>query len=311
MRHHDADSSISGMTSLKVEGSRRRDKIRQLENLSMVPSLTELHLGGHVIEDMSPVSYLSRLQELVLSKNRILRIEGLDLLHNLRSVDLSHNAIKHIPKLAKLRQLHTLKLAHNKVESLAEILNLRQLPNLSALTLQGNPVTEQLHTRSYTIYHLRVLDHLDGAAVEMEERKVAEDRFRRGAERAPLLSLLQAPAHAPAISPTLFLRVTLLLSDARGVDADDVDALEQALRECEGEKKAALLAAEDKANTIADLSSTIAGLQNQVASLQSAVGQRETELQAMELMLQRKTKEGLDKERLIYRPDSSTLDPRP
>ncbi len=66
-------------------------------------------------------------------------------------------------------RIHTLKLARNRLASVSDLEHLRALINLSVLTLDGNPLAEQEHTRSYAIFRLRSLDTLDTSGITAGE----------------------------------------------------------------------------------------------------------------------------------------------
>eukprot|EP00960_Hanusia_phi_P004455 130231-Hanusia_phi.AAC.1 len=157
----------------------RRDKIRTIENLDLLPALTKLSLPCHVIERLDGVVHAVHLQTLILSHNRIKKIDILDRLVHLRVVDLSSNLIGIIPQFSNLKVLHTMALSDNRISEMNELRKFKRLPNLSNLSLRGNPVSEQQHTRSFVIYNVQHLDILDDTEIDCQERQQSVERFHR------------------------------------------------------------------------------------------------------------------------------------
>ena len=235
-----AKGAGGSLETLSIDGLRRSDRIRTIENLASVPCLVHLELTCHAISCFAPVlvcsvsssaplfvcvciccvrvlcllastcgqiripwgnrgsssclcesvsvSVLCRivdindstqaLRTLKLADNAIVRLENLTLLPKLEVLDLSGNRILTIAKMERTHQrLHTVKLAHNRLTVLADIENLRAVKNLAILSVEGNPLGAHAHTRPYSIFHLRLLDTLDGHSVTAQERAEATARF--------------------------------------------------------------------------------------------------------------------------------------
>ncbi|EKX42543.1 hypothetical protein GUITHDRAFT_56578, partial [Guillardia theta CCMP2712] len=139
----------------------RRDKIRTIENLHVLPALTKLSLPCHVIEKLDAVVHAAHLQSLILSHNKIQKIDVLEKL------------------FSNLKLLHTFALSDNKIVDVNELRKFKSLPNLSNLSLRGNPVSEQPHTRSFVIYTVKHLDILDDREIDCQERQQSVERFER------------------------------------------------------------------------------------------------------------------------------------
>lgn len=141
-----------------------------IENLGTVPALLHLHLPCHSIASITPVLACSALQTLNLADNEISHLGSLLQLPKLEEVDVSGNRLTCVPQQhRKQARIHTLKLARNRLASVSDLEHLRALINLSALTLDGNPLAAQEHTRSYAIFRLRSLDTLDTAGITAGE----------------------------------------------------------------------------------------------------------------------------------------------
>jgi hypothetical protein len=205
-RHSEVAGGTSRLERLRIDGLRRCDRIRTLENLGSLPSLLHLELPCHAISSMAPVlscsvrpstcrvrsalcerasfakdaacdidgvscrvacTDLQGLRTLNLSDNQITRLERLSQMPHLEVLDVSSNRIGSIPKMQRdHRSLRTVKLSHNCLAALADLDNLRALKNLSVLTLEGNPLAA--HARQYAVFALRTLDVLDGETISSQ-----------------------------------------------------------------------------------------------------------------------------------------------
>ncbi|XP_077968692.1 centriolin-like isoform X1 [Styela clava] len=154
-------------------------KIRYIENLEDCRNLTSLNFSGNVIQRIEKIDHLTKLRELNLANNQINKIEGLETLTSLQSLNLNGNMIETIPIwfVKKLRAMRILRIGHNQISSLSEIVKLRNFHDLQSLTIAGNPLCDLAHHRSYTVFHLRTVDQLDGQNVTVNERSAANTRF--------------------------------------------------------------------------------------------------------------------------------------
>ena len=55
LRHSTVSGGINGLETLRIDGLRRTDRIRTIENLSLAPALLNLELPCHFITSMAPV----------------------------------------------------------------------------------------------------------------------------------------------------------------------------------------------------------------------------------------------------------------
>ncbi|XP_076821560.1 centriolin-like [Clavelina lepadiformis] len=154
-------------------------KIKYIENLDGLKNLTTLNCTGNIIKRIEKLDHLTNLKQLNLSNNRISKIEGLEQLVNLQTLNLEGNYIEKVPLwlVKRLRLLRTIKLANNNILSLTDAVRLRGCHDLHMLTIAGNPLCELPHHRLYIIFHLRVLNQLDGTAISSTERNEATARF--------------------------------------------------------------------------------------------------------------------------------------
>ena len=138
-----------------------RMHLKRIENLSLVPSLTELDL----------------------SCNKISRMEGLDGLESLKRLVLSSNEIERIEGLESLDALETLQLQGNKITNLDDVQSLSSLPCLRHFQLQvrgGNadertPMCDHPAYRSALRRMLPQLQTLDGERVLLADAAMPKD----------------------------------------------------------------------------------------------------------------------------------------
>ncbi|NXW49584.1 CNTRL protein, partial [Nyctiprogne leucopyga] len=172
--------NLACISSLNLSSPKDGDKkFKYIENLEKCSKLETLNLCNNQIEKMEKLDKLMKLRELNLSCNKISKIEGIEHMQNLQKLNLAGNEIEHIPVWVgkKLRSLRILNLKQNKVSSLRDIAKLKPLQDLTSLVLAANPVVSLPHYRSYTIFHLRALESLDGQPVTNQDRQEALQRF--------------------------------------------------------------------------------------------------------------------------------------
>ena len=58
-RYSEAAGGVSKLETLRIDGLRRRDRLRAIENLAVLPGLLHLELPCHSITSMSPVLAIS------------------------------------------------------------------------------------------------------------------------------------------------------------------------------------------------------------------------------------------------------------
>lgn len=109
-----------------------------------------------------------------LSDNEIRAMGGFPRLSTLRTLLLSRNRITQINDVKNIAKLESLVLSQNGIATLGALQSLKSLVNLSALTLDGNPVQHVPNYRSYVISILPSLRMLDFQRVTQKERVEAE-----------------------------------------------------------------------------------------------------------------------------------------
>ena len=112
-----------------------------VEDLRLFSNLTFLDLGDNRI-NLESLSSLSSLKELHLQCNGIQKFGNLEGFRQLLVLDLSYNNIlpSEIIKLSKLRKLQHLDLSHNDLDQLPEM---EQFTSLEVLNLQQNLLNEE------------------------------------------------------------------------------------------------------------------------------------------------------------------------
>jgi Leucine-rich repeat (LRR) protein len=132
-----SDVTILGkLTQLQSELDLRNNRINNISPLSNLTKLEVLWLYGNNIEDISPLSELKKLTRLYLGGNEIRDVYALKGLHELTLLGLGDNNIKDVSSLTELKQLENLALSSNKI---SDIKPLAKLKKLKELDLRANP----------------------------------------------------------------------------------------------------------------------------------------------------------------------------
>ncbi len=175
---------LSRATSLRLSpfllgGGKLRETTGPM--LSQLVRLEKLDLSGHELQEVSGIESLkSSLRELNLASNGLRSLDwlckaGMSVLSRLI---VSDNDISRIPvEISGLQSLKSLEIDYNKISVLQDLNNLRPV-QLSRLSIRGNPICEQLHSRLAVIHAVGPwLDVLDGRAVDRDQREEAARRF--------------------------------------------------------------------------------------------------------------------------------------
>ena len=128
-------ADMKGLTELHVPGA----EIRDLTGLEFAVNLTSLHPYANSISDVSPLSGLTNLTQLTLSDNSISDVSPLSGLTNLTALGLSFNRISDVSALSGLTDLTFL---HLKVNSISDLSPLAGLTKLTQLALSENSISD-------------------------------------------------------------------------------------------------------------------------------------------------------------------------
>lgn len=165
--------------------------IKIIDNLyGMEETLTTLKLDNNCIERIENIGHLVNLTALDLSFNDIDVLEGLEALTNLTDLNVSSNNLRELGGLDTLAKLEILMLGHNNIGApgegeeevdpkaqIGELKYLRQFSELQMLTLEANPVAENLDCEKYVISHCEALIYYNFRLIDDRMRKVAAERF--------------------------------------------------------------------------------------------------------------------------------------
>jgi len=116
----------------------RTNQIEDISPLSGLTKLTSLDLSNNQITDISALSGLTALETLTLYNNQITDISALSGLRNLKSLDMEHNQITDITPLSGLTNLKSLVLSSNQITGTSA---LSTLTGLESLTLSRAGLT--------------------------------------------------------------------------------------------------------------------------------------------------------------------------
>lgn len=129
---------------LNFNGSASKLKIKELNGIENLKSLTSLGLNDHEIIDVTPLASLTSLKSLNLMYNRIEDIKALEGLIQLEEVYLSGNMITDLSPLKKLNRITSLALPLNRISDLSPLLNNSGLGAGDTIFIQsGNSISQE------------------------------------------------------------------------------------------------------------------------------------------------------------------------
>ena len=115
------------------------EKIHSLNDLKYFPNLTELNIGNNAIEDIGPLSGLSKLEKLEAPMNRIKDISPLSSLQSLKWAVFWYNGITDLNPIKELENLETFSVFHNSVYDVKPLAGLKKL---TCLELKENYIID-------------------------------------------------------------------------------------------------------------------------------------------------------------------------
>ncbi|XP_075874195.1 leucine-rich repeat-containing protein 9 isoform X2 [Nelusetta ayraudi] len=154
--------------------------ISKLEGLDNCLKLEELSVNNNNISSFNGLSKLHCLVKLSLDGNQLTTLDASVLGHlsKLSFLSVENNSIRSLHGIQRARSLLELYLGYNQICRSRDIYCMKGLTNLIILSLDGNPLAEQLDSyRTYVVFHLPTLKALDGIAVEANECESAKDMF--------------------------------------------------------------------------------------------------------------------------------------
>ena len=124
-------------------------RIKDLEILSTLPSLTHLDIKNGGITDATPIGELTDLEELDLSFNKLMDLSPLSNLVNLKVLKLGYNTsapfnanVSNALDISPLADLTGLEVLHLYGNAISDISALEHLTNLRTLTLYRNEIVD-------------------------------------------------------------------------------------------------------------------------------------------------------------------------
>lgn len=131
----DVDEASGRITFFECSGS----PISDLEQLSCLTSLKELHLQKNRIQDISALAGLTSLNLLCLNYNQIQDLSALSGMTSLKNLQLYGNQIQDISALSGLTTLTSLDLSGNQIHDISA---LSGLVSLNVLCLERNHIQD-------------------------------------------------------------------------------------------------------------------------------------------------------------------------
>lgn len=155
--------------------------LEKLENLSTMKELRCLYLGKNLITRIEGLESLAQLTLLDLSYNRLSNIENLSCCPNLQTINLSRNALASadaIEHLGICKSIINVDITHNRLDGEAVMSVFAKMEALTALSINGNPVTQMQGFRKKAITTMTKLSYLDRPIDAVE--KIAAEAFMQG-----------------------------------------------------------------------------------------------------------------------------------
>ncbi|XP_060138906.1 leucine-rich repeat-containing protein 49 isoform X6 [Zootoca vivipara] len=176
---------ISGLTTLRslrvlLLGNNR---IRRISNLDNLVSLDVLDLHGNQIAIIENLNHLSDLRVLNLARNCLTYIENLNGLDSLTELNLRYNQIRIVKDVDTLPCLQRLFLSFNNISRFDDILCLADSASLSDITLDSNPIAQEVFYKHTVLHHMMQLRQLDMKKITEEERRMASVALRKEEEK--------------------------------------------------------------------------------------------------------------------------------
>jgi internalin A len=145
------EDDLQSITELEA----RDNNIRDITGIERCVNLERLMLGAenrektsNEIEDVSPLSELTKLVELSLASNKVSDVKPLSGLTNLTTLNLNNNQITDAAPLAKLTNLEILRLANNPISDVTFLSSLTNLTYVSIWDLPADNIDAVLQMLS-------------------------------------------------------------------------------------------------------------------------------------------------------------------
>ncbi len=134
----------------------KTNQINDLKPLSKLTRLRELHLGGNSITSIRPLRDLKNLEVLSIHSNPLKYLDSLEQMPQLRSLDLNSVHSQNLWPVTKLRNLERLNLANN---GLGDVRVVQRLKRLEMLDLSMNEIEDLSPLRQLHSLRWLSLDH--------------------------------------------------------------------------------------------------------------------------------------------------------
>ncbi|XP_022108210.1 leucine-rich repeat-containing protein 49-like isoform X2 [Acanthaster planci] len=181
------------------------NQLEEITGLGALKSLRVLMLGKNRIKKIENLNALTKLDVLDLHGNQIERVENLSHLEELRVLNLAGNSITHVGNLAGMEALTELNLRRNKIITVSDVDNLPSLQrlflsfncitsyediscianaqSLSEISLDGNPLAQDINYKSIILRNVHQIRQLDMKRVTEEERRISSTVAKREEEK--------------------------------------------------------------------------------------------------------------------------------
>jgi hypothetical protein len=182
------DNSISDMNPLRNLKSLRvlmlgKNNVEKISGLEDMTKLDVLDIHSNRLTSVEGISHSESLRVLNLAGNFITRIDKMAEMENLTELNLRRNEILSVTSLEHLHFLQRVYLSFNKIARWEDIWCLSECSALTELSLDGNPLTQDLAYRQTVLASCAKIKMLDSKRASEEERRGAVLTLKKEIER--------------------------------------------------------------------------------------------------------------------------------
>lgn len=151
--------------------------------MKLIPNVEELNLSENRLRTVANLSSLHHLNHLNLSGNLIESVKDWHMqLGNIEHLNLSCNKLKSLIGLSRLRSLKSIDLSCNSIDNFDEIDEVAKLPVLENVSLNGNPLIQEVD------YRARVISRFEDRCTEiiLDQEKCSQNEVDKAMVHAAL-----------------------------------------------------------------------------------------------------------------------------
>ncbi|XP_071794627.1 leucine-rich repeat-containing protein 49-like isoform X3 [Asterias amurensis] len=178
------DNHLEEITGLGALKSLRvlmlgKNRIKKIENLNAMTKLDVLDLHGNQIEKVENLGHLEELRVLNLAGNNITHVNNMAGMEALAELNLRRNKIITVSDVDYLPSLQRLFLSFNCITSYEDICCIADAPSLSEVSLDGNPLSQDINYKSIILRNVKQIRQLDMKRITEDERRVTTTAVKK------------------------------------------------------------------------------------------------------------------------------------